>query len=72
MREAERKLSVEEAEQRAWNGVNELEGIINAFNDELGKRDDPRRESLHSQFMALLAETPGIGIPATELRGNGR
>ena len=59
----ERMLSIEEAEERVWKSVDDLEAILNKVNNQPGKRDETRRAHLAAHFMELLAKTHGIKPP---------
>lgn len=69
IRNDESMLSIEEAEERARKGAEELEELINRFNDNPGE-NEARHEDLTSHFMSLLAETYGIASPAHAVSGD--
>lgn len=62
----EQPLTTPEAEQQIWKAVDELEALINKFNNTPSRKDTARRADLASHLMSLLAEKYGIVPPREE------
>lgn len=66
-----RRMTIEEANERVRRGVDELEEILNQFNNTPGLRDEVRRADLSSLLMSFIMDTYGLAAPALATAGGG-
>ena len=63
------KISMEEAEERAWEGADEIEALLARRNGESDEDGNDSRKYFATQFMSLLIETYDIDDPVLTTNG---